>query len=57
LQDGASVYVCGDAKAMAKDVHAMLLQIIADQTGRDADSAAAYLHELQRARRYLRDVY
>ncbi|HUB44058.1 MAG TPA: flavodoxin domain-containing protein [Acetobacteraceae bacterium] len=57
LQDGASVYVCGDAKAMAKDVHAMLLQIIADQTGRDADNAAAYLHEMQRERRYLRDVY
>jgi len=38
-------------------VHAMLLRIIADQTGRDADNAAAYLHEMQRARRYLRDVY
>ena len=57
LQDGAPVYVCGDAKAMAKDVHAMLLQIIADQTGRDAANAAAYLHEMQRERRYLRDVY
>jgi len=57
LQDGASVYVCGDAKAMAKDVHATLLRIISDQTGRDADAAAAYLHEMQRARRYLRDVY
>ena len=33
LQDGAAVYVCGDAKAMAKDVHAMLLQVIADQIG------------------------
>ncbi|HUN41923.1 MAG TPA: flavodoxin domain-containing protein [Acetobacteraceae bacterium] len=57
LQDGASVYVCGDAKAMAKDVHATLLRIIADQTGRDAENAAAYLHEMQRAHRYLRDVY
>jgi sulfite reductase (NADPH) flavoprotein alpha-component len=57
LQDGAAVYVCGDAKAMAKDVHAMLLQVIADQSGRDADGAAAYLREMQRAGRYLRDVY
>ncbi len=57
LQDGASVYVCGDMKAMAKDVHAMLLQIIADQSGLDADGAAAYLREMQRAGRYLRDVY
>ena len=57
LQDGAAVYVCGDAKAMAKDVHATLLQVIADQSGRDADGAAAYLREMQRAGRYLRDVY
>jgi sulfite reductase (NADPH) flavoprotein alpha-component len=57
LQDGASVYVCGDVKAMAKDVHAMLLQAIADQSGRDADGAAAYLRDMQRGGRYLRDVY
>jgi sulfite reductase (NADPH) flavoprotein alpha-component len=57
LQDGASVYVCGDVKAMAKDVHAMLLQVIADQSGRDADGAAVYLREMQRSGRYLRDVY
>ena len=57
LQDGAAVYVCGDMKAMAKDVHAMLLAVIADQSGRDADDAAAYLREMQRAGRYLRDVY
>ena len=54
LHDGAHVYVCGDAKAMAKDVHAMLLAIIADQSGGDA---TAELRELQRAGRYLRDVY
>ncbi|HEY3849166.1 MAG TPA: sulfite reductase subunit alpha, partial [Acetobacteraceae bacterium] len=57
LQDGATVYVCGDVKAMAKDVHAMLLAVIADQSGRDADGAAAYLRDMQRAGRYLRDVY
>jgi len=54
LQDGASLYVCGDAKAMAKDVHAMLLRVIADQSGGDA---TAYLRALQQAGRYLRDVY
>jgi sulfite reductase (NADPH) flavoprotein alpha-component len=57
LEDGAHVYVCGDAKAMAKDVHATLLRIIADQSGRDDDGAAVYLREAQRAGRYLRDVY
>ena len=57
LRDGAFLYVCGDAKAMAKDVHAMLLAIIADQAGKDADAAVAELRALQRAGRYLRDVY
>ena len=33
LQDGAAIYVCGDANAMAKDVHATLLRILADQSG------------------------
>jgi sulfite reductase (NADPH) flavoprotein alpha-component len=57
LEDGAHLYVCGDAKAMAKDVHATLLRIIADQSGRGEEGAAAYLREAQRAGRYLRDVY
>ncbi len=57
LEDGAHLYICGDAKAMAKDVHAMLLRIIADQSGKDEDGATAYLRDVQRAGRYLRDVY
>ena len=57
LQDGAHLYVCGDAKAMAKDVHAMLLRVIADQGGHDADGATAYLRGLQQDGRYRRDVY
>jgi sulfite reductase (NADPH) flavoprotein alpha-component len=57
LRDGAYLYVCGDAKAMAKDVHNMLLAVIADQSGRDTDAAAAELRDIQRAGRYLRDVY
>jgi sulfite reductase (NADPH) flavoprotein alpha-component len=57
LRDGAYVYVCGDVKAMAKDVHAMLLAVIADQAGHGADAAAAELRAMQRAGRYRRDVY
>jgi sulfite reductase (NADPH) flavoprotein alpha-component len=57
LSDGAFLYVCGDAKAMAKDVHAILLAIIADQSGKGQDDAAAELQAMQRAGRYLRDVY
>jgi sulfite reductase (NADPH) flavoprotein alpha-component len=57
LRDGACVYVCGDVKAMAKDVHAMLLAVIVDQAGQGADAAAAELRDMQRAGRYRRDVY
>jgi sulfite reductase (NADPH) flavoprotein alpha-component len=57
LEDGAHLYVCGDEKAMAKDVHATLARIIADQSGRSAEAAEAYLGDLRKQRRYQRDVY
>ncbi|MFJ6730433.1 sulfite reductase subunit alpha [Streptomyces sp. NPDC091281] len=57
LEDGAHVYVCGDATRMAKDVEAALLGVIAGQRGRGEDDAAAYLADLRRAKRYVRDVY
>lgn len=57
LADGAALYVCGDATAMAKDVHATLLRIVADQSGQDGEAAAAWLRGLQQAGRYLLDVY
>jgi sulfite reductase (NADPH) flavoprotein alpha-component len=57
LEDGAHLYVCGDEKAMAKDVHATLAAIVADQGGRPAEAAEAYLADLKRQRRYQRDVY
>jgi sulfite reductase (NADPH) flavoprotein alpha-component len=57
LQEGAVIYVCGDGQAMAKDVHAMLIRIIADQSGQDSDTAQATLDGLRRGGRYLRDVY
>ncbi|WP_320784745.1 sulfite reductase subunit alpha [Streptomyces sp. CRN 30] len=57
LEDGAHVYVCGDASRMAKDVEAALLAVIAEQRGRGADDAAEYLADLRRGKRYVRDVY
>ena len=57
LEDGAHLYVCGDEKAMAKDVDAMLRRIVGTVGGRDADAADAYVDDLRRAGRYQRDVY
>ena len=57
LEEGAAVYVCGDAKRMAKDVHAALLEAIRIGAATDADGAREYLQNLQRNGRYRRDVY
>jgi sulfite reductase (NADPH) flavoprotein alpha-component len=57
LEDGAHLYVCGDAEQMARDVHAALLQVVEDQTSRGAEAAEEYLRELQAAGRYQKDVY
>lgn len=57
LQDGAYFYVCGDADHMARDVHRALHEIIASAGGLDDDGAHAYVNDLIKAHRYLRDVY
>ncbi|MET0702286.1 MAG: sulfite reductase flavoprotein subunit alpha [Mycobacterium sp.] len=57
LQDGAHVYVCGDADRMAKDVDAMLHDIVAKAGGMDNAAAHAYVNELIKSHRYVRDVY
>ncbi len=57
LADGAVLYVCGDATAMARDVHATLLRIGADQGGLSDEAAAEWLRRLQRDGRYKRDTY
>ena len=54
LEAGAYFYVCGDAQRMAKDVDAVLREIIAEHGGVDAD---AYVQALSKAKRYRRDVY
>jgi sulfite reductase (NADPH) flavoprotein alpha-component len=56
LQDGASVYVCGDASRMAKDVHAALCRIVEEQGAMPA-AAEGYIEALKENHRYHRDVY
>lgn len=55
LEEGAHVYVCGDEKRMARDVHAALAEI-AVSAGGEADGEA-YLKKIREAGRYRRDVY
>ncbi|HCD1255046.1 TPA: NADPH-dependent assimilatory sulfite reductase flavoprotein subunit [Citrobacter amalonaticus] len=57
INDGAHIYVCGDANRMAKDVEQALLDVIAEFGAMDAESADEFLSELRVERRYQRDVY
>jgi sulfite reductase (NADPH) flavoprotein alpha-component len=57
LQDGAAFYVCGDASRMAKDVDAALLGIAKEHGKLTEEAAAAYITQLKKDKRYLRDVY
>lgn len=57
LEEGAYLYVCGDAEHMAKDVEAALLAIIQQHGALDLQEARNYLKRLRNEKRYLRDVY
>ena len=57
IHGGAHFYVCGDAKRMAKDVDIALHDVIIQHGGIDASAAAAYVKQMKKDHRYLRDVY
>ncbi len=57
LQAGANVYVCGDAKRMAKDVHSALCAIAEKEGAMHAEQAQEYVASLSEQHRYHRDVY
>ncbi|MCB2427577.1 assimilatory sulfite reductase (NADPH) flavoprotein subunit [Methylophaga pinxianii] len=57
LQEGAYLYVCGDADNMAPDVNEALIDIISQQGSKSRDDATEYLRQLTRDKRYQRDVY
>jgi sulfite reductase (NADPH) flavoprotein alpha-component len=57
LADGAHVYVCGDAKRMAKDVEGALVEIVAAHGARSTDQAIAFIAEMKKSGRYQQDVY
>ena len=57
IEDGATLYVCGDQVRMARDVHVALRDIIADGAGIPADAAEERLAAMKKQGRYLLDVY
>lgn len=57
IQQGAHIYVCGDANRMARDVEQALVAVVAEHGGMDVEQADEFLSELRIERRYQRDVY
>ncbi|HET7164542.1 MAG TPA: flavodoxin domain-containing protein [Pseudolabrys sp.] len=57
LDGGALFYVCGDAKAMAKDVRAALVRAYADVKALSPEAAEQAVVTLEREKRYLQDTY
>jgi sulfite reductase (NADPH) flavoprotein alpha-component len=57
LAEGAHVYVCGDAKRMARDVERTLVDIVAQFGMRSIDEAVAFVSDLKKRGRYQTDVY
>ena len=57
LQQGAIVYVCGDAARMAVDVDKALHTILEKEGGVSPEEAVAWMAAFKEAKRYRRDVY
>ncbi|MGN5883526.1 assimilatory sulfite reductase (NADPH) flavoprotein subunit [Staphylococcus simulans] len=57
LRNGAAIYVCGDEKHMAKDVHQAIIHVLEKEGGLTEEESEEYLAELKKEKRYQRDVY
>lgn len=57
LSNGAAFYVCGDASRMAKDVDQALLKVAEEHGKLTPEEAVAFISQLKKEKRYLRDVY
>jgi sulfite reductase (NADPH) flavoprotein alpha-component len=57
LAEGAHVYICGDAKRMARDVETALVDIVAQHGARSTDEAVSFVGELKKKGRFQQDVY
>ncbi|MFB9190968.1 assimilatory sulfite reductase (NADPH) flavoprotein subunit [Vibrio ostreicida] len=57
IQEGAYLYVCGDASRMAKDVHEAFIHVVEQYGKLSRDDAEEFINQLRKEKRYQRDVY
>ena len=57
LQEGAVVYVCGNASTMAPGVRAALIAVFRAKTGAGEADGEAWLAGLRTTERYLEDIW
>lgn len=57
IQNGAAIYICGDEKQMAKDVHQTIKEVLIKEQNLSETEAEDYLKQMKKENRYQRDVY
>jgi len=57
IKDGGHIYVCGDAKNMARDVHEVLVNVCDKEGNMGRTAALQYVKELGQKSRYVQDVW
>jgi len=56
-QENGHLYVCGDARSMARDVHDVVLDIAQEKGGLSKDAANAFVKKMEAQKRYSADVW
>ena len=57
IKEGGHIYVCGDAKNMARDVNEILVNMCEKEGGMERTQALAYVKDLGQKSRYVQDVW
>ncbi len=57
IEQGATIYLCGDEKTLGHSVHEALITVVEQQKQVSREEAENFIKELQTQKRYQRDVY
>lgn len=57
IHENAVIYVCGDAKNMAKDVKNTIISCLMEIEGNTADHAEKYIKLMEKNNRYIQDIW